>query len=214
MTPQLLALEINKNLLTWSEGSDKLVVAVDGWTGSGKTTILKELQKINPELLCINQDDFIFASKEIKKLLSEAEDRSVVFELHNRNHNAIEELITQFKTNGGLYTAKTFNYTTGAVDVIKEFDLNKKMLVIEGVYMFHPKLLNKLWDKRIYLEGNLAVIDERRIKREKERWGKDYFPEDHPDSFFRQVVISLKRYKEQYKPEEQADLVINVANYC
>lgn len=76
--------------------------------------------------------------------------------------------------------------------------------------MFHPKLLNRLWDKRIYLDGNIEGIDARRIRREKERWGRDYFPETHPDSYFRQVVIALKKYREEYRPEKIADLVIEL----
>ena len=77
--------------------------------------------------------------------------------------------------------------------------------------MFHPELpLNKLWDKRIYLEGDIEKIDERRIKREKEKWDKDYFPETHPDSHFRQVTIGLKRYIELCKPNKIADLVIKM----
>ena len=74
--------------------------------------------------------------------------------------------------------------------------------------MFHPKLLKHLWDKKIYLKGDLKKIDERRIKREKKRWGKDYFPETHPDSYFRQVIVALKKYQKQYKPDKSADLVI------
>ena len=51
-------------------------------------------------------------------------------------------------------------------------------------------------------------VDERRVQREKAKWGRDYFPETHPDSYFRQVMIALKRYQELYKPEASADLVL------
>ena len=83
-------------------------------------------------------------------------------------------------------------------------------MVIEGVFMFHPKLLNKLWDRRIYVSGNVKAIDKRRVAREKKRWGKSYFPETNPDSYFRQVIIALIRYIKQFKPEKSADKVIYV----
>lgn len=76
--------------------------------------------------------------------------------------------------------------------------------------MFHPQNLNRLWDRRIYLTGDLQKIDERRVKREKERWIENYFPETHPDSYFKQVTIALKRYQQEFEPEKLADLVFRV----
>lgn len=100
---------------------------------------------------------------------------------------------------------------SGKVNISKTYDFSKKIMVIEGVFMFHPELSrSKLWDKRIYLEGDLEKIKERRIKREKERWGENYFPETHPDSYFRQVIIALDRYIDLHHPEKVADLVLKV----
>lgn len=210
MSPSLIAKEINKNLILWLEEKEKLVVAIDGWTGVGKTTILKELEKLNQNIVCINQDDFILSTEEIQNLLKQEKDHSIVFELKNINLKAIKDPINQFRSGKGIFSIKTFNFKTGEVDVEKSFDLNKKILVMEGVFMFHPDLLNNIWDKRIYIDGNISVIDKRRVEREKERWGENYFPEDHPDSFFKQVIIALKRYTEKYKPQEQADVVLNI----
>ncbi len=208
--PDEIAKQINEKIIEWSKHKSKLVVAVDGYTGIGKTTILNELAKLNSEILAIHQDDFLLSREEIKKLLQNATDRSVVFELKNRNSEKITQLITAFRSNTSTYSTKIIDPYTGKVDIEKSFDLSKRILVIEGVFMFHPKSLNSLWDKRIFLDGNTDTIDERRIKREKEKWGKDYFPEDHPDSYFKQVVIALKRYRKECKPEERADLVLNV----
>ena len=59
--------------------------------------------------------------------------------------------------------------------------------------------------------GDIDEIDARWIKREKEKWGNDYFPETHPDSYFRQVIMALlQRYTEQYRPEKVADFVLSV----
>lgn len=211
MGPDKIAEEINEHIVDWVKGRDKLVVAIDGYSGIGKTTVLKNLAKINSDILPVNQDDFIFSRSTIKRLLEKAEDRSVVFELQNRDSKKIEHLINLFKeTNNGDYKTKISNPLTGEADIEKVFDLSRKILVIEGVFMFHPDSLNHLWDKRVHLHGDTDAIDERRIKREKEKWGKDYFPETHPDSYFRQVIIALKRYKEKHRPEEVADLVLNV----
>ncbi|MBI3442394.1 MAG: hypothetical protein HY007_01350 [Candidatus Sungbacteria bacterium] len=103
-----------------------------------------------------------------------------------------------------------FAFVFKTLRISRTFDLSKRIMVIEGVFMFHPQLLNDLWDKQIYLTGDIDKIDARRIKREQEKWGSDYFPETHPDSYFRQVTIALQRYIQQYKPEKVADLVLRV----
>lgn len=209
MSDQIIK-QINEKIIEWSKDKPKLVVAIDGYTGIGKTTILNELTSLNTDILAVHQDDFGFSRDTIEKLIKDAVDRSVVFELENRDSGKITELINTFKSNISTYSTKIRDPHSGQVDIEKTFDLAKKILVIEGVFMFHPKSLNHLWDKRIFLDGNIDIIDERRIKREKERWGERYFPEDHPDSYFRQVIIALKRYKKEYKPEEKADLVLHV----
>jgi len=39
-------------------------------------------------------------------------------------------------------------------------------------------------------------------------WG--CFLQSNPDSYFRQVIIALKRYETEYKPAQQADLVLHL----
>jgi len=212
MDPQKIAEKVNDAINDWVKDASKLVVAIDGYTGIGKTTLLNYLASINPDILPVNRDDFLFSREIVKEKLSKTNDRSEVFELGVCDDKKMEDFITAFKKGDVVnYKTDTFDSVSGKVDVPKSYDFSKKIMVVEGVFMFHPKLrLNKLWDKRIYLKGNIKKIDERRIKREKERWDKDYFPETHPDSYFRQVVIGLKRYIELYKPNEIADLVLRV----
>jgi uridine kinase len=202
--------KVNKSIISWSRNKDKLVVGIDGYTGVGKTTLLKELSKLNKNILPVNRDDFQISKVKFGKLYKNVKDRSRVFELEMNDSAKLKKLVDTFRKSNKPYKMKTYDGVTGKINIPKTFDFSKKIMVVEGVFMFHPKLLNKIWDKRIYLKGNIKQIDKRRVAREKKRWGKDYFPETHPDSYFRQVIIALKRYQRVYHPEKVADLVIKV----
>lgn len=211
MTQQQLAHRSNAAIISWAKDKPKLVIAIDGYTGIGKTTLLNNLAALNPNIIPVNRDDFVLPREVVQKKLAKAKDRSKIFELEVCDDEKLAGFVTMFRNTLNPCTIDTYDGGSGEVDIPKTYDFSKKIMVIEGVFMFHPHLeLHKLWDKKIYLKGKIDKIDERRVKREKEKWGKDYFPEDHPDSYFRQVIIGLNRYVELYKPEQVADLVFEV----
>lgn len=211
LTPEILVHKVNELIISWAKTTDKLVVAIDGYTGIGKTTLLNNLASLNKNIIPVHRDDFLLSRKIVEEKLAKAGDRSKIFELEVCDVNRLEKFVNAYKATNEQYRIDTYDGVSGEVNILKTYDFSKKIMVVEGVFMFHPQLrLNKLWDKRIYLEGDTDKIDERRIKREKELWGKDYFPETHPDSYFRQVIIGLKRYIELYKPEKIADVVFKV----
>lgn len=192
-----LARQADEKIKEWASGKTKLVVAIDGYTGVGKTTLLDNLVKLNPDIVPVHWDDFIKPGKSVDPN-----------EFSHVDHNKVEQVIADFRNQDGIYQTKIFNPHTGEVDTLVEYDFSKKILAMDGVFMFHPKLLDHLWDKRIYVDGNTDEIDRRRVAREKARWGDKYFPETHPDSLFRKLTTALKKYRAEYKPEEIADLVL------
>ena len=209
MIPKKLANQANKAIIIWAKGKDKLIVAIDGYAGIGKTTLLNNLTKINPDIVAVNWDDFILPRDIFQKKLAKAKDRSKIFELKIGDSKKLKDFIGAYRATDRLYKMDAYNGSTGKVNTPRAFGFSKKIMVIEGVFMFHPELSrSKFWDKRIYLQGDINKTTERRVNREKKRWGKNYIPETHPDSYFKQVVIALNRYIKLHCPEKIADLVL------
>lgn len=210
MNQKQLAQKANRKIVEWSKNKDKLVVAIDGYTGVGKTTLLSNLAAMNSDILPVNRDDFQISRTRFLKLYKNKRNRPRLFEFEMNDSAKLQNFVELFRKSGKRYKMKAYDGVTGKISIPKMYDFSKKIMVIEGILLFHPKLLNKLWDKRIYLNGNIKKIDKRRVAREKKRWGKDYFPETHPDSYFRQVIMALKHYQQKYHPEKAADIILKI----
>ncbi len=200
----------NEAIMKWAKNKDKLIVAIDGYTGAGKTTLLDSLARMNPSVLPVNRDDFVISRAKVRALFlrTEEADRSALFEHDICNFSKLKHLISAFQRSAKSCTLSTYDQKSGRVDVRKRFDTTKNIMIIEGVFLFHPGHLNHCWDKRIYLDGDNEKIDRQRVRREKRKWGVDYFPETHPDSFVRHITVALKEYRRKYHPEKRADLTL------
>jgi uridine kinase len=202
--------KIEKSISSALKKQRKVVVGIDGYTGIGKTTILNALVKQNRKIIAINRDDFLKSRRSFEKIFKEAKDKSKALELDILNERKIRKLVGAFRKGEKIFQTNIFDPKTGKVNIAKKYNLAKNLLVIEGIFLFHQKQLNDIFDLRIFLDGSIADADARRIKREKKKWGKDYFPESHPDSYFRIIKIAFQRYLKEQKPKNQADLVLKV----
>ncbi|MBU2265366.1 hypothetical protein KJ784_04275, partial [Patescibacteria group bacterium] len=119
----------NDAINKWATSSKKLVVAIDGYSGAGKTTFLNQLAQLNPKILPVYKDDFLVSRESRAKHLPEFEDQSVYFELFGNDYEKLETLVTKFKSSNEPCTIKIFNGGTGRVDVDKTFDFSKRVLV-------------------------------------------------------------------------------------
>ncbi len=186
------------------------VVAIDGYSGSGKTRLLRALARLNRNILAVHLDDFLNTGKKRRALLKTARDPSVVFELHWNNVEKVQRLLRAYRIQSGSYSVGVYNSKTDRYDKKRVFDLSKKVLVLEGIFLLHPKLYPHTFDATVYLDIDLKVAKARRMQREKRRWGRAYVPEDRPDSFFRLFTFAYTRYVKQYRPKKIADLVVKV----
>ena len=119
-----IAKKINEKIQTWRKDHVKLVVAVDGYAGSGKTTIADFIAKENSDVLAIHLDDFIHHWKDRKKMIDEAKDKSKIFEYNLYRYDDLEKLIKEFKIkNKGSINFKTYDYDKNEFGPKKLFDL-------------------------------------------------------------------------------------------
>lgn len=206
---QLITADTVKLLIStldqWAAGGKKLVVGIEGYSGSGKTAVLEWVTEHDTRVQPVYIDDFIFDPMYRYELMSQAEDKSTVIELHWADFKAIRKLVDTYKQ------SRTDIYTIRLPDGdLKSYDLSKPILILEGVFLFNPLLLDKHLDKRVYINIGLQTANKQRVKREKARWGDQYAPESRPDSFYRQFEIAYKRYQQKYKPSDIADLVLSL----
>lgn len=207
-----IAKKINEEILKWQKSHDKLIVAIDGYAGSGKTTVADFIGKQNPDVLVVHLDDFIHLSKYRKKMIKEAKDKSKVFEYNWYRYGDLEKLLSEFKTkNKGLLKLKIYDYDKNKFYPKKLFKLSKKILVIDGIFLFHSKhKIDSLFDKTIYLDTDFIKADKKRIARDKKRHGKKYVPESHPDSWVKYFKEAYNRYIKEHKPHKSRDVVFKV----
>lgn len=207
-----IAKKINGQISAWTKDRSKLIVAIDGYAGAGKTTIADFIAKQNPDVLTVHLDDFIRHWKERKQMIEKAGEKSKVFEYNWYRYEDLEKLIKEFRDkNKGYLKLKTYDFDKNDFSPKKSFDLSKKILIIDGIFLFHPKhKISKLFDKKIYLDIDFIKADKKRIAREKKKWGKSYIPENHPDNWTKYFKIAYRRYVKKYKPQNKAEVVFKI----
>lgn len=212
MNVEKTASKISYALDKWlGEAEGKLIVGIDGYSGTGKTTIAQAISKSRSDALVVSFDDFLLPRRRRERLVKEATNKPKVVELHWYNVSAVLKLFKLFKKGkSGVVSIPAFNPQSGRYDKKKNFDLRKKVLIVEGVFLYHPKLFKNVWNKKIFLLADRKQAALRRVAREKERWKDEYISERHPDSWIRLFKIAYNNYTANFKPQTQADLLIKV----
>lgn len=211
-TIEQIAKRVSRKIKRWARQHKRFIVVIDGYAGSGKTSVADRIAELNPDYLVVHLDDFIKHWKMRKQMMDTAQDRSKVFEYKWYRYDAVERLVKAFLSGRRKYIRlRLYDFDKNEFTTPQAFDLSKNILVIEGIFLLHPQhKRNTLWGKRVFLKVDREKAEERRILQEKRRWGEAYLPEEHLDSYIRDFRIAYKRYLDRYKPEQRADFVIDV----
>ena len=193
----------------WEKPEGKIIIGIDGYGEAGKTTLLKGVNEGN--ILIVNRDDFAIPRKDLAaKYKSARSDDEKVDIMVNKTINTKEliSFLKQYKNSNEIIEWKIRDDITGLKNKTKKFDFSKRIMIIEGILLYGHNSLSNLIDRKVFVDIDQTEADKRRMTREKEKWGKDYFPDTHPDSYFRFIKIGFNDYLKNQNPKERADLVI------
>lgn len=150
-----LIVELKKSIETLSLQNDLIVIAIDGNSGAGKSTIAKQLSNIF-ECNIFHMDNF-FLTPELRTQ-----------ERFNEIGGNVDYVRFKKEVGQGLRIRKEFQYRiyncqTGTFDqtiTVKP----KKINIVEGVYSMHPTLIN-LYNLKIFLSIDKEEQGRRILKR-------------------------------------------------
>jgi uridine kinase len=197
------------------QSTGKMIVGIEGYSGTGKSTLLKALVARDANILAVHRDDFLIDRDQWKQILEQSADKPKTMEYQSVDVDKMVRFANHYIAADTKYTCllrgdESRGSISGKVDTEYAFDFSKSIMVIEGVWLYHPKLFDEIFDYRMYLDVDQDQANERRRKREMAKWGKDYFPDTHPDSYFNMFKIAYNDYLNKYHPRDRADLLIHV----
>ena len=182
--------------------NDTTIIGIAGGTGSGKTTIAKELssdfKSINVSV--IKQDSYYYDLKDLN-----FEERCKI----NFDHpNAIDfpklknDLISL--KNGEKIEVPIYNYNTHTRDKDVKIIDKHQIIILEGILSLVNKEIRNLMDIKIYVETPDDIRIIRRIKRDIFKRGRDF------DSITNQYYSSVRpMHKKFVEPSKKyADIII------
>lgn len=175
-------------------GKKRVIIAIDGRAGSGKTTFAKRVQEALDCNVFHMDDFFLPASLKTEKRLQEP-GGNVHYE------RFYEEVIAPI-VKGMPVVYRPYNCQTGELEEEMSFK-PKQITVVEGVYSLHP-LFQPFYDFKVFMtvdqEVQLARIERRNGKEMLQDFVERWIPLE--ENYFRQLNI-----------EKQCDITIDTTDF-
>jgi uridine kinase len=162
-----------------------VLIAIDGFGGSGKSTLTEKIKNHFPDATIVHLDDFY--SHELNRA-----DRE----------RLINQVIKPLKSN---QTAKYQRYDWGKKELTEWIEINPgKIILIEGVSTLHDDF-NHYYDFRLWIDYPQEEGFKRGLERDKKEYGVDT-----TDEWLNIWIPQEKEYFKTQKPKQKADLIVKL----
>ena len=168
---------------------NRIIIAIDGYCASGKTTLAAHLTEVFDAQVIHMDDFFLTPDMRTEKRLSQA-GGNVHYE------RFCNEVVTGIKSGKSfkynIYSCCTGDYRESAII------MPDKNIIIEGSYSLHPEIPD-IYDLKIFLETDYETQIERILLRN---------GEDALETFKSKWIPLENRYFEEFKIKEKCDITI------
>lgn len=183
-----------------------LIIGITGGSASGKTLFLARLmEQFDADDICLLSQDNYYRPKEHQ----------------TKDENGIENFDLPWAIDDVAFAADVEKLRSGEMVTREEYTFNnsgkipnllhfypKKILVVEGIFVFHFPEVAKLLDLKIFIDAEDKIKLKRRIKRDNEERGYDlqdvmYRWENHVKPTYEEFIRPHKRFCDIVIPNNQ-----------
>jgi uridine kinase len=185
-----------------STNNRPFIIGITGGSASGKTLFLTRLmEQFDTDDICLLSQDNYYRPKEHQ---TKDENGIENFDLPGAIDDVAFAADVEKLRSGELVTREeyTFNNSDKIPNLLHFYP--KKILVVEGIFVFHFPEVAKLLDLKIFIDAQDNIKLKRRIKRDNEERGYDL-----QDVMYRWKYHVKPTYEEFIRPHKQfCDIVI------
>ncbi len=181
----------------------RYVLGISGCSGSGKSEILKKLSdKINSNLISIISQDNYYKKRD-----------SQLIDLNGFHNFDLPESINKKKfyddisklISGKNIEYFEYNYNNPKLKSNKKKIISNPIIIVEGLFVFHYKKINNLFNSRVFIDAELNLMIKRRLNRDLNERGYD--KNDVEYRYKNHVIPAFKKFTKPYK--NATNLIIN-----
>jgi uridine kinase len=185
----------------------KIVVAIDGPCGIGKTTIAKTLSKKHEYITHLGLDNFMYPPNERTDSLLKTNDKVRVFQDNWHNIDKFKKYVTKFKTSNENLVISVLNTITKKHEQ-QTVDCSSDVLIVDGVFLHDKKKFDDVFDLYCLIDVDPEKILHRNEKRFEAKYSMK--PQELEDRMLWIKLFNLawKDYIKEYRPESVTDLYI------
>ena len=181
----------------------RYVLGISGCSGSGKSEILKKLSdKINSNLISIISQDNYYKKRD-----------SQLIDLNGFHNFDLPESIDEKKFYDDIFKLISgknieyfeYNYNNPKLKSNKKEIISNPIIIVEGLFVFHYKKINNLFNSRVFIDAELNLMIKRRLNRDLHERGYD--KNDVEYRYKNHVIPAFKKFTKPYK--NASNLIIN-----